>query len=200
MSGAELLPCVVQGEPHAVAALSAVPRIYLATDFLSPSECEHVLARAAAAEIGARSPAGAKRDVTGFSHEMPVEGDPVTERIRCRIHDCIGFVNDFGHTLRFRRYRAGEYHPLHHDDYAICRSVLVATALIWLTDTPEGGETRFPAAAMPLEIRPRRGALLLWFNRTPEGAVDPAAIHEALPVRRGEKATITAFIYRSCRI
>jgi hypothetical protein len=148
-------------------------------------------------ERSAERAAGAKHDDTGFSYEMPVDGDPVAERIRRRIQDCVGCINDFDRTLRFRRYRAGECHPLHHDDYAIGGSVLVATALIWLTDTPEGGETRFPAAPAPLEIRPRRGGLLLWFNRTAEGAVDPAAIHEALPVRRGEKATITAFIYRA---
>jgi hypothetical protein len=36
----------------------------------------------------------------------------------------------------------------------------------------------------------------VWFNYRPDGKAEPAALHEALAVRSGVKATITNFIYK----
>src|SRR5205807_1002607 len=105
--------------------------------------------------------------------------------------------------MRFRRYLAGESHPLHHDNYQIGDASLVATAMLCLTDTEEGGETYFPQAQpSPVLLQPRKGRLILWFNHQPDGEVDEAALHEALVVKKGEKATLTSFIYHplpSCK-
>ena len=105
---------------------------------------------------------------------------------------------EFGESFRFRRYAPGEYHPPHLDTYTFEGRTLILTALLYLTDTEAGGETHFPKARpAPVAVRPRRGRLALWFNHRPDGAVDPAALHEALPVRRGVKATVANFLYQT---
>ena len=155
----------------------------------------HSLTAAADAQIARGD--GVRRDQTGTSCEVPVEGnDPVLETLRRRIAEAFGFENAQGATMRFRRYRPGEFHPLHVDEFQIDGDDLVATAMLWLSDTGAGGETVFPAALpAPLLLEPRRGRLAVWLNYHPDGTVDTAAMHEAAPVLRGEKVTLTAFLY-----
>ncbi len=74
---------------------------------------------------------------------------------------------------------------------------LVVTALLYLNDTEAGGETFFAKAQpSPVFIHPKRGRLAIWFNLLPSGRPDRAALHEALPVLRGEKRTVANFFYR----
>ena len=99
-------------------------------------------------------------------------------------------------TFRFRRYGPGEFHPAHVDCYEIAGHHLVATALIYLTDPLEGGETVFPdAEGGPAIIAARAGRLALWFNYTPDGAVDGRSRHRSELLTRGEKATLAYFVY-----
>jgi hypothetical protein len=68
---------------------------------------------------------------------------------------------------------------------------------LYLNDTIQGGETLFPRAQpQPISIPPQAGRLAIWFNYTSNGEPDPLAFHEAMPVRIGEKLTLTNFIYK----
>jgi prolyl 4-hydroxylase len=171
--------------------------LYLAEAFATAAECDHVLRLAAdplwLAVRGVESQLG----VAGLSCELPVAGEPVLEALARRTYALLGLDNDFGHTLRFRRYGPGEYHPPHLDQFQIGDAWLIATALLYLTDTLEGGDTYFPRAQpAPVSLAPRRGRLAFWFNHLPAGAPDPASLHEALPVVQGQKATLGNFIYK----
>ena len=137
-----------------------------------------------------------RQDSTGISFEWPVDGDPLLEDLRRRIGGTLRLTNRVDTTMRFRRYERGESHPLHNDSFVIDGATLIATAMIYLTDTERGGETHFPAA-MPdrLLVRPRAGRLLAWFNHREDGARDDLAVHEALPVDAGRKITLTTFLY-----
>jgi hypothetical protein len=54
----------------------------------------------------------------------------------------------------------------------------------------------FPDAATGrLAIVPRKGRLALWFNYTPDGAIDPRSRHCSQKLRSGEKATLAYFVY-----
>lgn len=169
-------------------------RIFVADGFLSDEEIAHALRRGAHAEAGGDPPPG-KRDATGFSCEMPTAGDAVLISLRGRIAVALGYANAVGGTLRYRRYRPGDSHPLHGDAFRIGAADLVATAMIWLTGDVAGGETCFPAADPAVALCPRRGRLALWLNYRDDGAEDPAAVHLARPVRTGEKITLTEFVY-----
>lgn len=170
------------------------PRLYVADGFASDAEIDRALALAADADYLSRR--AVKQDQTGLSFEMPIDGDPILEGMRARIHDTLGLVNRVGQTMRFRRYAPGEAHPPHLDCYEIAGAHLVCTALVNLVGCACGGATRFPRAyPSPVTIASRRGRLVSWFNYYPNGAQDQASFHEGAPVEEGEKVTLTAFIY-----
>jgi prolyl 4-hydroxylase len=177
--------------------LSTNPRLYVIDDFASEAELAHVLGVADAPVELLRRGIHPTHNATGFSFELPVPGDAVMEALAERLHEIVGMDNDAGETMRFRRYAAGESHPLHKDVWQIGDSHLIATALLYLTDVAVGGETAFPRAQpAPALVKPRRGRLAVWFNHKPDGEVDEAAIHEARVVEQGVKCTITSFIYK----
>lgn len=170
------------------------PRVYVADGFASDAEIDRALALASNPDYLAAL--AVKRDGTGLSFEMPIDGDPILEGLRARLHGTLGLVNRVGQTMRFRRYAPGESHPPHLDCYEIAGSHLVCTALVNLADCARGGATRFPRAyPSPIAVAPRRGRLVSWFNYYPNGAEDQASYHEGAPVEDGEKVTLTAFIY-----
>ena len=177
--------------------VSTSPRLAVIDDFATDVEIAHVLRVASTPIELIRRGIYPVHSETGFSFEMPVRGDAVMETLAERIYTTMGMDNDNGETMRFRRYTVGERHPLHKDVWQIGDAHLIATALLYLTDVDAGGETYFPCAQpTPVLVEPRRGRLALWFNYTPEGQADEAALHEARVVERGVKCTITNFIYK----
>ena len=64
--------------------------------------------------------------------------------------------------------------------------------IVYLSDVEEGGETLFPNIG--LKIRPQKGSALLFWNRTPDGVLDPLVLHSSVPVVRGRKWSITRWI------
>lgn len=180
-----------------VQTLCTSPRLYVIDHFASDTEVAQVLAMSRDRRALARRGVSTAHDHTGLSCELPVRSEPCLQALARRIHQVVGFDNDLGTTLRFRRYEVGEYHPPHSDSYTIDGSTLIATAMLYLTDTAAGGETVFPQALpVSVQIQPRKGRLVVWFSHERDGHPDPHAVHEALPVERGAKATLTSFIYQ----
>ena len=128
---------------------------------------------------------------------MPIQGDAVLTNLREEIQEAVGMTNDLGFTFRFRRYEPGESHRAHLDQFEMAGRLLVATAILYLTDTERGGETSFPKALpKPVCIGPQMGRLSVWQNYRADGSVEHRALHESLPVEEGVKATVTYFVYR----
>ena len=88
----------------------------------------------------------------------------------------------------------------------------IATALTFLNEPIEGGETVFPnveahnegpqwseCARNALAHKPRTGDLILFWSLTPAGDIDMGATHTACPVIRGEKWSAPLWI-RQARI
>jgi hypothetical protein len=172
------------------------PSLFTIDGFISTDDCRHILAVADRSELLGGRASEIHRGVAGLSFEMPINGDAVLERIREEIHRAVGFDNDLGYTFRYRRYSAGDSHPPHLDDYSMAGRSLIATAIIYLTDS-SGGETRFPhAVPAPIRIAPAAGRLAVWRTRRADGSIDDAALHESVPVIAGTKATITYFFYK----
>jgi hypothetical protein len=183
--------------PPEIRRVANVPDMFVIDGFASVHECDHVLAKADRIEAEKTPGIVTRRDSTGFSFEMPIQGDGVLAGLVRRINRAVGMENDLASTFRFRRYAAGESHRAHLDQYEIEGCLLVATAILYLTDTESGGETQFPhAMPEPVRIAPQRGRLAVWFNYRRGGAIEPAALHKSLAVERGVKATIGFFIYK----
>jgi hypothetical protein len=69
----------------------------------------------------------------------------------------------------------------------------IATALIYLSDDFEGGETWFPRAE--LKARPRKGGAVYFANVDLEGRPDPMTLHAGLPPTRGEKWLFSQWVH-----
>lgn len=177
--------------------LANTPDVCSIDNFVDARDCERVLAKAARIETERPAYIPLKRDSTGLSFEMPIADDALLIRIAGDIDRVVGMKNDLSLTFRFRHYAEGESHCAHLDEYEISGRRLVATAILYLTDTDSGGETHFPhAKPAPLRIEPLRGRLSVWFNCRANGSSEPASLHESLPVVEGAKSTITMFIYK----
>ena len=87
----------------------------------------------------------------------------------------------------------------------------VSTALLYLTDVEEGGETAFPdsewadpslaagswseCAEGVVAARARAGEALVFWSITPNNEIDPASMHAGCPVIKGEKWTGTKWLH-----
>ena len=174
--------------------LAEQPDLWMADHFLDADTCDLLagLAREAAATPSVDDEPTVNE--TGYCQELPIEGIAAFEALRERIEGLFGLQSDIYDTLRYRRYQAGEGHPVHLDCYAMGDRELLATALVSLRDTPAGGETEFPAVGVA--VAPRKGRLICWYNHTPDGARDVRSRHGARPVLEGEKEVLLYFIYK----
>jgi prolyl 4-hydroxylase len=68
----------------------------------------------------------------------------------------------------------------------------IATQLIYLNESFEGGETRFDRT--DLVLKPERGMCMLFFNTSPDGNVDPFSRHTGVGVTSGEKWLLARWI------
>ncbi|MFZ5616121.1 MAG: 2OG-Fe(II) oxygenase [Pseudomonadota bacterium] len=102
-----------------------------------------------------------------------------------------GIPYSHGETLTILRYRPGEEYRPHHDFLAHDDPDLplhgqrVRTALLYLNEDYEGGETHF--LTPNLKFTGKTGDVLIFDNVDETGAPDVSARHAGRPVIRGEK-------------
>lgn len=125
--------------------------------------------------------------------------DPLVTGLSNRIVALTGLDAATGETLQGQRYTSGQEYRLHCDYFPVTASYWPRmraqggqrcwTAMIYLSDVEEGGETQF--AHCGFMIPPREGMILVWNNLRPDGAPNPDSLHAALPVVRGTKYVVT---------
>ena len=112
--------------------------------------------------------------------------DMIVQRINRCIAAATGTKTEWAEPLNLLRYKPGQQYKPHHDGHgADNTSVRVATALIWLNDQFEGGETDFPK--INVRIRGSVGDMLVFKNIRDDGSSDERMIHAGLPVTEGVK-------------
>jgi prolyl 4-hydroxylase len=141
---------------------------------------------------------------TSYSGDLDAR-DPFIRELEGRFAKLLGLDPTHGETIQGQRYTAGqEFRP--HTDWFVPGSVAWSleadrggqrsvTAMVYLNDVAEGGETDFPL--LDLAIAPRRGTLLAWNNADEDGVPNPHMVHAGNPVISGTKYVITKW-YR-CR-
>lgn len=116
-----------------------------------------------------------------------ISEDLIVQEITRAIALATGTQVRWGEPLTVLRYRPGQqYHP-HYDAYeeGSPQPQRTTTALVWLNDAYEGGETRFPE--LGITVRGAVGDMLVFPNLGPDGCRDNRMLHAGLPVTRGEK-------------
>jgi prolyl 4-hydroxylase len=177
--------------------LAESPRASVARGFATAAECQYLLERAepeftpsVVVDPSGKLVAHPVRNSDGAFFGV-IQEDLVINALTRRIAALSGTSLAQGEPLQVLRYRPGmEYKP-HLDALPAEPNQRILTALVYLTDDYEGGETRFVTG---LSFRGRQGDALLFSNVLPHGAPDPASQHAGLPVRRGMKAVASRWI------
>jgi prolyl 4-hydroxylase len=188
-------------EPPRLETLSQSPLILTASAFLNDEECDYLVRKG---EPRLR-PSTVIERATGRSIYHPVRRsdgmhfgvateDLVVNAINRRIAAASGTAPEQGEPLQLLRYRSGGEFKPHHDAEMEGGNQRILTALVYLSDGYEGGETRFMRVG--LDFRGRKGDLLLFRNVTAEGQPDQLAEHAGLPVTKGTKIVASRWIWR----
>ena len=123
-----------------------------------------------------------------------------------KFHDSSPHHHSIAESLQVVRYKGnGEEYLPHHDfvypsinhRYQPMRS---ATLLIYLNDVPTGGETRFPRAvnnynAEGLQLKPKIGTAVLFYNILEDGNVDDLSQHGSNPTKGYEKWLANVWVW-----
>lgn len=181
------------GDPQDVPAgevLSTTPRVVLFRGAFKPAECAFLVDRPASDFLPARVADGGKGervDPVRTSEEVtihPLIEDPAVHAINRRVAALSRTRVDQGEPLQLLRYNVGQQFRPHMDAISGDNRRLL-TALIYLNDGYEGGETLFVRTG--LEVRGRTGDVLVFSNVLDDGSADPLSAHAGLPVKEGVK-------------
>jgi prolyl 4-hydroxylase len=180
-------------EPRAVLA---APRAFRFSRAVPPELCAY--AQAAAAPFLAPStiedPNGkTQRHPTRTSSTAtlgPVDLDLTMLSLNLLMAAAAGVEAGQGEFLSILRYRPGEEYKPHYDWLPHGPEFerggqRVVTALLYLNDAYEGGETRFIAAGA--DVKGEVGDILVFWNVDEAGRPDKTSYHAGAPVRSGEK-------------
>jgi prolyl 4-hydroxylase len=179
--------------------------IFVLADFMSAEECARLTAMidASAKPSPAYLNAEGKTGRTSYTGDLDA-WDPFVLAIQQRIDGVLGIPGDYGETIQGQRYQVGQQFPSHNDwfrtdadywpDQQKTGGQRSWTAMVFLNEVEEGGQTDF--SALGLAVEPEMGTLLVWNNATPEGYSNEWTMHAGLPVTRGVKYIITRW-YRT---
>ena len=195
------------GDPKELAPLERVkdsPLVHMASHFLTDEECDYLVQRAEPR----LKPTTVIERATGREIYHPVRRsdsmhfgvgneDLVVSAINRRIAAASGTTTEQGEPLQLLRYGpGGEFKP-HHDAEKEGGNQRILTALVYLSDDYDGGETQFTRA--DFSFRGRKGDFLLFSNVRSDGRPDPLAEHAGRPVTRGTKLVASRWTWREPR-
>lgn len=122
-------------------------------------------------------------DSSAISH---LTEDLIVQRINRCIAAATGTQPGWGEPLNVLRYNVGQQYRAHHDGRGSGEGTTrIMTALIWLNEQFEGGETEFPQ--LNIRVRGGVGDMLVFRNVHADGSQDDRLIHAGLPVTQGVK-------------
>lgn len=174
--------------------------IYAVAEFLSPAECDRLIAMIDAVAQPSRvyDPDNQTQYRTSYSGDLD-SADSFVRMIERRISDLLGINPAWGEAVQGQRYMPGQEFHGHHDWFHTGSTYWAEeqarggqrswTAMIYLNEVEEGGRTEFPRIGV--SIPPQRGLLLTWNNGLPGGLPNEDTLHAALPVTQGCKYVIT---------
>jgi prolyl 4-hydroxylase len=189
------------GEPIGLAApreLSDSPAVTLYPGAVTDEECAYLVDLAMPALRPSLVGDGAGQEVrreVRTSEDMTIAWmmeDPAVHALNRRLAALSGTLPEQAEALLVLRYRPGqEYRP--HVDWDGGDNGRIATALAYLNDDYEGGETLFVKTG--LKVKGRKGDVLVFRSATADGGFDPLSEHAGLPVLAGTKFLASRWIH-----
>jgi prolyl 4-hydroxylase len=188
------------GNPMMSRVATGKTDMFLRHGLLSPAECAALMAQIdAVAKPSALFSGTADADYRTSSSGTLGAADPLVQRVAARMDALLGLASATGETLQGQRYEPGQEYKLHCDYFPQLASYWPEmrrsggqrcwTAMAYLCDVTEGGETIFPR--LDVLVPPRRGTLLVWNNMRSDGAPNGETVHAARSVVQGRKYVLT---------
>lgn len=183
----------------AVRSLSEDPPIRLAERFFSAGECDYVRRLAEPAmqpsmifdpATGRPIPHPVRR--SSSANFGPLDEDLVIHALNGRIAAITGTDPAAGEPMHVLRYTPGQEFRLHHDAIAGESNQREWTAIVYLNDDYQGGQTQFPK--LGIEVAGRKGDCLIFRNTTGTNEQHDCAWHAGLPVTAGAKWVASRWI------
>jgi len=195
----------LEADPLAYKVDTDVAEIYAVGDFLSADECKKLCMMidlvAKPSTLHEESYASGFR--TSYSGDLDA-GDSFVMGISRRIDDLLGINPICGEAIQGQRYLPGQQFKPHNDWFYTNEKYWQLerkrggqrswTAMAFLNEVEEGGETHFTKVGVKIEPKP--GVLLVWNNALPDGTPNEGTMHAGTPVVKGAKFVITKW-YRT---
>ena len=121
--------------------------------------------------------------------------DPAVHAINRRIAAATRTAYEAGEALQLLRYAPGQEYRPHFDWLSNAPNQRLWTALVYLNEDYEGGETAF--VRTNIKVKGRTGDMLVFSNADTDGNGDPLAEHAGLPVTSGSKLLATRWIHEA---
>lgn len=178
--------------------INARPEITLFRGLFTPEECDFLIAVAEPAYEGSMVVAPSGRDVRDpirTSDDAPMHWlieDPAIHALNRRIAAASGTRYEQGEPLLILRYRPGQEYKKHLDALPGVENQRFKTALIYLNEEYEGGETAF--TRIGVTVRGRKGDAIVFNNSFDGSSADPLSEHAGLPVTSGTKYLASRWI------
>jgi hypothetical protein len=184
------------------------PRIIVVERFMTPAECEWVIARGRSTLHRARvyrssaTPQVAETRTNRETSFTIFQADVALAILRERMSAATRAPPAYFEVTKLLHYEPGQEFALHADFIQPgtpelarelqLRGQRAATLLVYLNEEYEGGETDFPRIAF--RFKGRLGDALIFSNIDPAGAPDFDTVHAGLPPTRGEKWLLSQWI------
>ena len=172
--------------------ISQDPYIALYPGLFSAAECKYLAVLAA--PWLEKAMVNAEGDETHFKGARDADSsaiahlseDLVVQRINRIIAAATCTNPEWGEPLNVLRYKPGQQYRPHHDGRGSGDGPMrIMTALIWLNEQFDGGETELPS--LNIRVRGGVGDMLVFRNVHDDGSQDDRLIHAGLPVTQGVK-------------
>ena len=176
-------------------------QLYTIPDFLTPEECERVIAIAKASLRPSLVTHSNGDDAfrTSETCDLDRSGDAFVKYIDEKIAQRLGIRVPYSEAIQAQRYSIGQEFKAHHDYFSPYLDVYEKfvgdagqrtwTFMIYLNDTPKGGGTHF--LHLDHTFYPKQGMAVVWNNLQPDGTPNRNTMHHGMPVEAGEKVIIT---------
>jgi prolyl 4-hydroxylase len=135
---------------------------------------------------------------TSFTHHFDRD-DPATMHVEEYISSLMGIDDNYSEPMQGQRYQANQEYKAHHDFFHVGQGYWQQeapvggqrtwTAMIFLNEPKDGGETDFPL--LGIALKPQAGTMAIWNNMDVHGRPNMKTLHAGTPVRRGIKHVIT---------
>jgi len=181
--------------------LTADPRVLHFTNLFSAAECKYLMEATGNAfepsmvfDANRRLVRDQIRTSDGATIHWLIE-DPAIVALNRRVAAISQSAYENGEALALLRYSPGQEYRPHFDFVSGATNRRLQTALIYLNDEYEGGETQFVRTG--LKVKGGAGDVILFRNEGADGGPNPLSEHAGMPVTKGTKYLATRWIRES---